>query len=264
MFEYIAPVSVAVIGPWASRKLQSVKIVSSRLNPTDTAEIYLPSGGVATGAIKKGMPVNLSLGYIEKGLWTAYSGAVEDISWGRIIAIYCRDKMERLRQTKITQSFIDATPQDVLQFALRQAGIEQVTLSSQVLPRKHHFIACGVSVIQLIKLVNSTWELEDWAFYFEPNDAFYWGPWQESGRYNGGQPMAALEYGRNILDLQPSDHETGVLKTFSLPFIRHSHLLILKDKRFWSKEVLVRVERICYTHGEKATGMVIEWRIQEN
>lgn len=261
MFEFVAPVAAAQIGGYQTKSMQGVKVVSSRVNPLDTAEIYFPADKIEAGCLTRGMDVKLWLGYREKGVWPVFCGTIFDVSWGRVVGLYCRDAMERLRQITITQSFVDAVPQDIIQFALIKAGVQQYVLSQQVLPRHHHFIARGINVIQLIKLVNDAWGLDDQAFYFSPDGTFWWGPWIESMRYAGGQARAVLEYGRNLLSLVPSDAETGILKTFSLPFIQHSNLLLLRDRRFWQQEQLVRVERVCYTHGERETEMSIEWRI---
>ena len=263
MDEFISPSAMATIGPWQTNKLASVKVVSSRINPVDTAEIVIPIEGIGAGDFAKGMMVEVLLGYREKGLWPAFSGRVADTSFGRTATIYGRDSMDDLRQIIITRSFVDAVPQDIIQYALAQAGITNFLLTTKLLPRRHHFIARGITVIQLLKLVNRTWGLT-WAFYFEPDGQFYWGPWEESSRYNNGEAVAQLEYGKNLLELIPSDHETGTLKTFSLPFIRHSHLLLLKDSRYWSRAVLVRVERVTYSHGEKRTEMDMEWRILQS
>ncbi len=262
MYAYIAPYAAATIGPWVSNKLSGVSIFSSRINAIDVAEITLPDEGLGIDAITKGMPVAIALGYREVGMWPTFAGRVDDVSWGRIVTIYCKDRMEDLRKdVKITKSFVDATPQEIVKYGLTQAGIADFALGTTPLPRRHHFVSRSLNVIQLVKQVNRTWGL-DWSFYFEPDGRFCWQPWEESDRYNGGQPMATLEYGQNILDLVPSDEQTGTLTTFSLPFIKHSNLIILRDRRFWESEVLVRAERIHYNHGEKATEMKIEWRIQ--
>lgn len=264
MYEYIAPYVSAQIGPWITMKPISVDVFSSRMNPIDTATIELPAEGMGSADFTKGMPVAISMGYREKGVWPVFSGTVMDVSANRVIRIMAKDQMETLRQTKITKSFVDAGPREIIKYSLLYAGIEDYQLSEKILPRRHHYISKALSVIQLINQINRTWELDDWNFYFEPEGTLYWGPWSESPRYNAGQPVATLEYGVSLLDLKPADNGTGTASTFLLPFLRHSQIVILRDRRFWSKEVLARIERIHYGHGEKSTELNFEWKILES
>ncbi|MDR3561911.1 MAG: hypothetical protein P4N59_10820 [Negativicutes bacterium] len=263
MFEYVAPYATVAVGPWVTNKTSQIQVFSSRINALDTATISIPSEGVELGSITKGMPVSVEMGYREKGLWPTFSGKVFDVSSGRTVDLYCKDHMEDLRTTFITQTFVNASPQDIVKYGLIKAGVTDFQLGSTQLAKRHHFVASNLNVIQLIKMVNRTWNLTDWAFYFEPAGQFSWGPWEESSRYNNGLPVAILEYGKNLLDLEPSDQDYGTLKTFSLPFIQHSNLLLLRDQRFWDRDVTVRIERIEYLHSE-TTEMTIEWRIQQN
>ncbi|MCM0757342.1 hypothetical protein M7775_02010 [Sporomusa sphaeroides DSM 2875] len=261
MYEYIAPYVSVQIGPWATTKTVSVEVHSSRINPIDTANIVIPTEGIGTADITKGMPVEIHMGYREKGLWPVLSGKVMDVSTSRVIQVQAKDSMETLRQTRITKAFVDAVPREIIKYALLTAGIESHILNDKILPRRHHYVSKALTVIQLINHINRTWALEDYAYYFEPDGQFYWGPWEESPRYNGGQPVGTLEYGVSILDLVPSDESTGTLKTFLLPWINHSELLILRDTRFWSAEVLVRIERVQYSLGAAGTEMNLEWKI---
>lgn len=263
MYEYIAPFVSARIGGWLTNKTSKVKVVSSRVNPIDTAQISIPAEGIEMTAIQKGMNVLIEMGYREKGTWPVFTGKVVDVSYGRDVVIYAKDMMEFIKRTKITKSFVDASAQEIVKYALAKAGIEDFTLDDQPLPLKHHFVARGLNVIQLVKYVNQSWGL-DWKYYFEPEGMFYWGAWEKSGRFGGGLPVATLEYGQNLLEFVPSDAETGTLQTFLLPFLRHSHVVILRDSRFWDNEVTARIERITYTHGEGETGVAADWRIHKS
>lgn len=260
MYEYIAPFVNVTVGPWTTNKTGKVKVISSSINPVDTAEISIPAEGVEVSSIVKDMNVITFMGYREKGTWPVFAGKVFDISWGRNVIIYAKDMMEFLKKTTITKSFVDASPQEIVKYALMKVGISNFTLDNTQLPLKHHFVVKNLNVIQLIKYINQSWGL-DWKYYFEPEGNFYWGSWKKSNRYNGGSPIATLEYGISLLELKPSDKETGTLKTFLLPFIRHSQIVILRDSRFWDNEVLVKIERITYEHGEGRTGVEAQWRI---
>jgi hypothetical protein len=260
MYAYIAPCVSINIGGWTTDKTDRAKVTAGSANPVAVAEIAVPVEGVDVAGFQKGMPVTVYMGYREKGVWPVFSGKVEDIASERELVIYAKDRMETLRQTRITKAFTDAVPKEVIKYALAKAGVNDYALSAKAFPRKHNFIAKDLTAIQVIKLVNKTWGI-NWDFYFEPEGKFFWGAWEESARYNNGRPAATLEYGENILDLAPSDNGTGILTTFLLPFIRHSNVILIRDSRFWDTEVLAKVERVTYEHGEKTTGMEIQWRI---
>jgi hypothetical protein len=263
MYAYIAPYVSVNIGGWLTDKTSRVRVTSSCLNPVDVAEVVIPTEGVKSVDIARGAPVVICMGYREKGVWPVFSGKVEDVAAERELVVYARDMMEMLRQTRITKSFVDTVPQEVLKYSLTKAGVKDYTLDKHIFPRKHHFIVKDLTVIQAIKLVNSTWSAER-PFYFEPQGRFYWGKWEESARYNNGTPAATLEYGENILSLEPSDNETGILTTFLLPFIKHSSVVLIRDSRFWDTEALVKIERVTYSHGEQGTEMELQWRMLKN
>jgi hypothetical protein len=263
MYAYIAPYVTVNIEGWNTNKPARVRVTAGSANPVAVAEIAIPSEGVDVSGFSKNMAVAIYMGYREKGVWPVFSGKVDDISSERELIIYAKDRMETLRQTRITKAFVDTVPQEVIKYSLAKAAAGDYALSGKAFPRKHHFIVKDLTVIQAIKLANKTWGV-DWPFYFEPEGQFCWGEWQESGRYGGGAPVATFEYGENILDLEPSDNGTGILKTFLLPFIRHSNVILIRDSRFWDTEVLAKVERATYEHGESTTGMELQWRILKN
>lgn len=262
MFEYISPCFEVQIGGTVYRNIENFNVYSSRINPIDHSEINIDITGIPVNAIQKDQPVEIWHGYREHGLWQIFSGKVADTSYKRVISVYCKDTMEQLRSKTITKSFVNVQPQEIIKFVLLAAGITKFTISAKNLPPKHSFIVAGKNGVEVIKLVNRSWDLNDWCFYCEPDGEFYWGPWEESKRYLQ-QEIITLEYGKNILDLKPSDEETGTLKTIALPFLRHSELIKIKDSRYWSQEVTARIERIQYQHGIQVRTF-IEWRILKN
>lgn len=256
--EFMAPAAEVVIGPWLARKVHKLQVVSSRVNPVDVARVEIPIEGVALDAIAKGMPVSISLGYREYGTWLVFSGQIEDVSWGTKVVLFAKDGMEKLRQTKIVQTFVDTGPREIMSFCLGKAGVP-FELSGQTQPLRHYFVVPGLNVLQVAKLVNQTWGL-DWEFYREPEGTVVHKPLTETERYQGGSPVAYLEYGKSLFDLETSDYQTGRLRTFLLPMIRHSNVVNLKDRRFWATTANTLVDRMIVDYGQDGAGMVIEWR----
>lgn len=257
--QFMAPQSEAYIGPWKTQKIHEIKVISSRNNPIDLASIQIPSAGVAIDAITKGMPVNIFMGYREHGLWPVFSGVVDDVNWGEIVTIRAKDGMQFLKETMITQTFVDVQPREIMRFCLTKAQVSQYEISMEELPRKHYFVAAGQNVLQVQKLLNQTWGL-DWEFYREPEGEIIFKPWKETARHKNSQPVVYLEYGKNLLDLKTTDYESGSLRTFLLPMLRHGHVLSIIDRRYWATEALVKIQRITAIQGIFGAEAVIEWQ----
>lgn len=260
--EFIAPCHRVKIGDFDVKKLVSLEVISSRINPCDLAKISLDCMDINPEDFHKDDQVKIALGYQEKGYWDVFNGFILDVSKKRDIDIYCKDWMVLLGK-RITKTFKNATPQEIIAFGLQSAGISQYILSSRYLNQRHLFVATSITVIDLIKLVNRTWNLEDWAFYFEPEGSFYWGPWEDSDRYWRGL-ITTFEYGKNIINLVPSNEETGTLETILLPFLRHSTLIKITDTRFWRRTVTARIERLRFRMEKSKARTYIEWRIRQS
>ncbi|MCL4514156.1 MAG: hypothetical protein M1379_00955 [Firmicutes bacterium] len=259
MLEYISPYYEIKIGPYLVQKAKRIDVFSDYQSPIDRAEMALDAQGVKTGAIIKGMPVEIREGYREKGLWNVFTGTVADVSWQRAVTIYARNQMEALKDTKITKTFVDVTPAEIIKYCLAKAGVAAFKLTAKALPKRHAFVVHEIDIIGVIRLISQTWQLDGWTYYFEPEGEFFWGTWEESPRYQQKE-VVVFEYGKNIIDLKPSDQETGQLQTVILPFLRHSHVIRIRDQRFWQKEVPAKIEGVNHHQGEKARTW-LEWRI---
>ncbi len=257
---FTAPTAQVLVGPWLARKVHEVRVVTSRKNPIDIATVKIPLEGMEVDTITKGMPIEVRLGYREYGVWPVFSGVIDDATWKTTVDITARDGMEVLRGTPITQSFVNTQPREVMRFCLEKAGVADYELSEQELPLRHYFVVPGINILQVQKTLNKTWGL-DWEFYREPEGKVVYKPLAETERYRNGQPVALLEYGKNLFDLVPSDYQTGRARTFLLPMLRHGHVVQLRDRRFWETDTPVVIERILEYFGADGAGMVIEWRI---
>lgn len=261
--EYISPICQVEIGDYQLSRVTNLEIVSSRLNPFDVATIDIDCFGVTTSDFQVGNEVIVGTGYRENGVWNTFVGTVVDASKKRVVRVFAKDRMLSLTKQRITKTFVDATPQEILGYGLRLADVGRYQLSSRHLPKRHLFVANNITVVDLIKLVNRTWGLDDWSFYFEPDGLFYWGPWEESDRYKQDEVLV-FEFGKNIFDLVPSDEETGTLTTILLPELRHSMRIRIKDNRFWQQTFEARIERIIYRFEQFKARTYIEWRIKKS
>ncbi len=259
MIEYLTPYAEVVIGDYRVQKVSDMQVVTGRSNPVDRARLQLPIEGLDAAAIRKGATVEIAQGYREKGLWPLFAGNIVDLAWGPRVTVLCKDRMNKLREP-VVKSFVDATPKEVVLWCLQQAGVTNYVLSDSETTRRHYYVLRGQSIIESIALVNRTWGL-DWDFYCEPDGTFVWGPWEESPRGRAGE-VVVFEYGQNIIELIPfTEEQHGILTTIALPYLRHGHLIRIRDTRYWGSEVTARVERILHRYAEKKARVTIEWTV---
>lgn len=263
MLPYISPTCGITVGAWRVNRLKRFDVFSSRINPSDLGEIETERASFPLGSVLKGDKVLIHQGYRESGIWLIFGGTVDDVvPDSKTVVITCQDGMKPLKGTNLTQVFTSVLPGEVFTFGLGRAGITSFRLSTQTVNCVPRFVCAGEPATAAFKRVNRTWGLEDWAFYFEPEGGFWWGPWEESDRYTQQTEIPVLEYGQNILEHEPRDsNQKGVLETIALPFLRHSHRIKIRDRRFFSSEQVARIDRVHYHHGEKKARLRIEWSL---
>jgi hypothetical protein len=257
--EFIAPAWEIYLGNYQLKKVSSIDVYSKRDRIMDMADIVLDPLGLDRSIFTEGMKGNIRLGYIEKGLSSVFEGQISMVSWQAETKFTLKGQAERLRTTPILQTFIDVTPQDIVKFGLNAAGVTNFKLSSVDLPRRHHFVSPNKNVIDLISLVSAGWGIS-WPAFFdpEPNGRFYFCPWDETGRDKN--EILILEYGKNIFSLDPGRDGRGKLTTILLPMLRHSNLLKISDRRYWQKDITVRIESL-HWHLSNKGRTEIEWII---
>jgi len=258
MSEYISPIWDIEIGSYTVQKITRFDVFSSRQAPLDLAEVELPKAGLPTD-VDAGTRVRISQGYREKGMWLIFDGEIERMEPRSVTTtIFAQDQGGKLKRTPFSQTFIQIEPRAIFQHGLQKAGIMAYKLSSKPLPPKASFVAGG-NCLEVFKRVNAAWGL-DWAYYFEPEGEFYWGPWEESPRYLQAE-LTKLEYGVNILEPTRVEEggRRGLITTFAMPWIRHSHRVIILDHRHFVDPIEVRVERCHYHHDAQKARLTLEW-----
>lgn len=197
----------------------------SRKDPADIAEFAFKLG-LPELSLAKDVPVEIWIGYDGNNNWKVFSGYVVEPRPPRFL---CKDEAVKLFKTKITQAFNNVSPQDIIKFGLKKAGIEKYQLAEQKFPYRQRFVVAGESVSDLIKRVNATWEL-NFDHYFNGERTFYWDP--PAPRPG---PVYSYRYGENIISLEfaterePAGQRAaggtagaGRLVTVASPFVGHS------------------------------------------
>ncbi|NHM25467.1 hypothetical protein G7K71_08660 [Desulfofundulus sp. TPOSR] len=226
MSDLFSPFVKLVVGGNEVRNLfDQLDIWLSRKEPADVAEFTLKPGIPDLGLVRD-TAVEIWMGYDEKNAWRVFTGYVVEPMPPRYL---CKDGAVRLFKTRIVQTFLNATPQDIIRFGLRKAGVQEGVLAPGPFPAKPRFVAAGENVSDLVKRVNATWGL-DYDHYFDGDGRFYWDPPAPKPG-----PVYSYRFGENIIDLEfyadrePSGQRSigstvgsGKLLTVASPFVGHS------------------------------------------
>lgn len=246
------------VGSWQVRRILRFDVFSSRQSPVDLAEVELDLDvGFPAGAFAKGDKVTIRQGYAGLGTWTVFAGKVADIEDRKSLVLHCRDRMQTLAETPLTQTFTRVTPQEVVTWLLERAGVSDFRLTTRRLPQRD-FVVAGEPVTAAIRRVGQTWGLRDFSFYMDPDGPLWWAAWEETDRYQQIE-APVLEYGANILDNRVLSAAQGVVTTYALPWVRHSDRVVLRDRRYWSTDQVVRVERVQLHQERQKARMTLEW-----
>lgn len=158
-----------------------------------------------------------------------YNGSLEDVFKGYVTKainranyqqeIILKDEMLILEKTEITNTFLDATPQDILKFCLNKAGIQDIKISSKFYSSRKVVPIFRKNVISVIEEIHTIWGIKN-KFFFS-DSVFYWGEKPEQKK------VYEFEYTENIISL---DRVSGVwvLETVSIPYVKHSHRIKVK------------------------------------
>lgn len=180
---------------WAKVKFTSEYRDKISLNKKDDAVIQLGYNGNYK---------NVFTGYLSK----PYDAA------GDIDEILCKDGMILLDETYISNTFLDAAPQEIIKYCLSKAGVSNYKISSDLINQKPKIPIYKKNVISVLNEINSIWGISK-KFFFD-DGVFYWGtaPDQTS--------VYEFLYGENIISLS-RDGSLWKLETVSAPFIKKTN-----------------------------------------
>lgn len=178
---------------WAKVKFTSEYMDKISMAAGDDAVIQLGYNGVFN---------DVFIGYVSKPYDAGYMNE-----------ILCKDGMMLLESTYITNTFLDATPQEIISYCLSMAGVNNIKMSTDVLKPKARVPIKKKNVIAVLNEINSLWKISK-KFFFA-SGTFYWGTAPDQAK------VYEFTYGENIISLT-KDGSNWRLETVSAPFIRHS------------------------------------------
>lgn len=198
----------------------------SRKQPADILEVTLDDR-LQNLSIAKDQPAAFSFGYTADKISKVFAGTV-DLADDLLLRI--KDGMVPCLRTNIVQAFVNATPQEILSYGLRKAGVKKFSLSKSAFEKKN-FIASDENIYELALSVNRSWGL-NYDPHFDTDEIFHWHPRPDQNE------LFVFQYGENIIDIE-FDGEIGRLLTIGLPFMDHSQLISIEHPEVDLNEALV-------------------------
>lgn len=157
-------------------------------------------------------------------------------------SIWIKDEIKNLEHTYITASFLDCTPQDIIQYALGLAGIFEFQLSTQYFEQKKVFSVTNQNLLELFTNINTQWGL-NYKFYFW-DKVFYWGVERHQNE------IFVLEENETILRLYKLN-QLWQLETIGVPWIHHSQKIEVQHSLFSGiaevEKTIVKVDKDGFT-----------------
>ncbi|WP_249725585.1 serine/arginine repetitive matrix protein 2 [Paenibacillus dendritiformis] len=193
-----------------------IEVYSSADSYFDWAKVRFTEQFQDKLSISRKAPASIELGY---------DGEFHDVFEGYVVSPYSsanqneiilKDGMILLEETIVSNTFLDVTPQEMLNYLLGKAGISNSVLSPKMFPKKARLPILQKTALAVIEDIRSIWKAQ-MPFFFSGN-VFYWGEQPE-------QPLIyEFVYAENIISLERSGG-AWELETVSVPFVRHSHVI---------------------------------------
>ncbi|MBU5312215.1 hypothetical protein KQI38_09265 [Tissierella carlieri] len=241
--ELFYPEINVAIGSYNFQKGIEIEVYSSKDSYFDWAKTRFTQHFRENIIINKEDKAMIELGY--DGVFDeAFEGyVINPISEGSYVnEVILKDDMIHLEKTYITNTFLDATPQEILRFCLNKAGVSDVKISSKTYQKKKVVPIFKKNVISVIEEIHSIWKIQE-EFYFS-RGVFYWGEKPEQNK------IYEFEYGINIISLERPGR-VWELETVSAPFIKHSQKIIVRHPKISGE---FETKKIVFTTNE--TGFI--------
>lgn len=227
------PESRLNIGRYTLSRGVKIDAYSAKDTYYDWAKVRILKELEALITINKLDAAELQLGY-DGDLQRVFQGYVykpgSDSSEERELIL--KDDMLRLESTKITETFLDVTPDEIVRYCLLQAGITEYKLFENTYPKRKVIPIVQKSIIQVLEEVKRLWNIKD-LFYFA-RGVFYFG------QKHVQEKVYTFEYGNNIISLG-KENGLWVLETAQVPFIRHSDIINLDHHKVSGEQEVIKV-----------------------
>lgn len=212
--ELFYPETLVSLGSYHFSKGVELEAYSSKASYYDWAKVRFTQEFQPKISVAEGDAASIQLGY-SGSLETVFQGSVAKGYNGTtaLNEILLKDDMLKLENTFITETFLNATPKEIIAFALAKAGVTSYVLSSTSYPAKKVFPVSRKSVVALLREINTAWGISAAAFFRE--GVFYWDAAPKQAY------IYSFTYAQNIISLNRVSGQWELV-TVSVPFVHHS------------------------------------------
>ena len=208
------PVQQAIVGGYVFDAGVSIETFSDRAYLYDWARIRFTRQFNGNIFLNRGDEAEILMGY-DGRLQTVFKGAVARQYNAATYKdeILVKDYTIRLEDSRIAGTFLDVTPQDLVQIGLAGAGISSMVLSEDGYPARPRVSIREQSAADLLMYIDALWGIRSTKAFLL--GTFYWNAKPEQTE------MYVFEYGNNIISLS-RERSLWVLETVALPDLHHS------------------------------------------
>lgn len=208
------PIQQAVIGGYSFQAGISIEVFSDKKYLYDWARIRFTRQFNGHISLERGTEALIAMGY-DGSLQTIFKGVVAK-NYNQATykdEILIKDYTLKLEDSKISGTFLEVTPQDMVQYGLSAAGIGDMLLSEEGYPVKRKAAIREKPVSEFLMEVDSLWGIKTTKSFLL--GTFYWDEKPEQSE------MYCFEYGNNIISLT-RERNLWKLETVAIPAIQHS------------------------------------------
>lgn len=215
--ELFSPQIAVGIGAYTFEKGVELEISSCRDTPFDWAKIRFVSPFEHKITLARREPATIWIGYNGEfsKVFVGYS-TCDFTSGDTGNEVILKDGMLLLEDARINNTFLKATPQEIIRYIAKQAGATKLLLDET----PYRAIPClpilSQNGIRAIRSLDDYWRIHS-RLYFEA-DCLCWG------RDGEQSELYHFEYAKNIISLRLADG-CWELQTVSVPFVRHSQMI---------------------------------------
>lgn len=208
------PVQQADIGRYSFQAGISIEVFSDKSYLYDWARIRFTRQFNGNVSLERGDEALIAMGY-DGNLQTIFKGVVAK-NYNQATfkdEILIKDYTLKLEDSKISGTFLEVTPQDMVQYGLSAARIGDMLLSKEGYPVKRRAAIRKKPVSEFLMEIDSLWGIRTTKSFLL--GTFYWNEKPEQ------LEMYYFEYGNNIISLT-RERKLWKLETVAVPAIQHS------------------------------------------
>ena len=237
MYDYFSPAYEIEISGYKLSNGVAFEVYSSSKSAFDWAEVRLTDQIAKYLQLDKMNKIDISIGYADQRE-QVFGGYIEKNLNNSLV---CKDSTLLLHQAKLTETFINVDPSELIAYGLNMASINKYVLRNGYYPKKERLAVSNKSVIELFKLVNQSWGLNE-KYFFIPDGTFYWGEVPVQNK------VTEFVYQENIISMR-NEASYWVLTSIATPQVRHTNTISVVHPKLQGEFVVEKLRHYTNANG---------------